>query len=309
VTMFTFVTVFGFMNIVIGGLVEHAMKAANEYARHESEAKLHMKLEMVNEFGELMNVDSSSKSDTLSKAEFLETVENSPHLKRLLRNLDFPVGFTMGEMFSLMDSDGDGSVSVREFKSGMGRLVECNPFRSLCILLTSINSLKSLVKEEYKATLTEPCTVRNASDISDLKDDQETSPHCLKQDLAILRREMQDMKVDLTSNLNNLFLLLSPVEGFRQNSSTANMPVWVPLPSDVKKASNISDLQNEEVQVPFPAEQQEDLVILRRELQNIQVDFTSRLNNLVRGLYPLEAFHQSSTVNPISSEQCGISTL
>merc|ERR1712137_1143697 len=156
-----------------------------------------MKLEMVNEFGELMNVDSSSKSDTLSKAEFLETVENSPHLKRLLRNLDFPVGFTMGEMFSLMDPDGDGSVSVREFKSGMGRLVECNPFRSLCILLTSINSLKSLVKE-LKATTTEPCTIRDASDIPDLKDDEQTSLHCLKNDLAILRMEMQDMKVDFT---------------------------------------------------------------------------------------------------------------
>jgi len=139
-------------------------------------------------------------------------------------------------MFTLIDSSGDGVLSCLEFKNGMSRLVECSPFQSLCILLPSINSVKGLVNE-LKAT-SAAGTIRKNSNVSALE--EVASPDCLRKDLAILRRELQDMKAALTSKINNLSLLLRPVETLHQSSPTVgNMPVWVPLPPTGKGVTTV----------------------------------------------------------------------
>merc|ERR1712063_141539 len=99
---------------------------------------------MVEKFEELMKVIDADGSGHLSQDEFIKAVNESPDLKILLQELDFPTGFTIREMFTLMDDTGDGQIDVLEFKNGVARLMDCNPFQQLCVMLTSLNYLKNL---------------------------------------------------------------------------------------------------------------------------------------------------------------------
>jgi len=236
ITMFTILTVFGLMNVVIGVLVERALEAAEKFSQLGREAEMAKRMAMINEFQHLMDDIDSDKSGTLSKAEFLEALADSPSLKAVLTNLDFPTAFSVGEMFTLIDSSGDGVISSREFKNGMSRMVECSPFQSLCILLTSIHSLKSQVRELKATSLGH--TINKAPHVSDLENKEVPSPHCLEKDWTAVRMELEDMKVDFTSRINNLLQLLSPGEALHQSSST---PVWVPLPTTSERLPTVSE--------------------------------------------------------------------
>jgi len=231
ITMFVFLAVFGFMNVVIGVLVERALEAAQKFTQQGREAEIAKRMVMISEFQEMMNEIDSDGSGTLSKNEFLEAMDNSPALKNILSKLDFPAGFTIEEIFTLIDSSGDGSISGQEFKNGMSRMTECTPFQMLCILLTSINSLKSKIHQHS----TEP---RKASDASDWIDEGVFSPDGLKKDIAIMQRELHDMKVDFNSKLSNLLLLTTPAETPLQ--TVDKIPVWVPLPTAGEQSIGLS---------------------------------------------------------------------
>jgi len=221
-----------------------------------------------------------------------------------------------------MDSSGDGTISGQEFKNGMARMSDCTSFQMLCMLLMSINSIKSLIHNLVPATSTEPCQMSKASDASDWKDEGVSFPDgsgkdiageqpkglisghctsfgmhalqatptertirkasdvsdsgykevpyplCLKKDLATLRQELQEMKVDLSSKINNLKLVSSPLEGFHQISSTVdNMPVWVllsatgeRLPTVEERSKTLSGKGTAEVKNPTKQSRTEDLL-------------------------------------------------
>merc|ERR1719240_612432 len=94
---------------------------------------------------------------------------------------------------------------------------------------------------ELKATSAESA-IRKASNVSDSGYKEVPYPDCLKKDLATLRMELQDMKVDLTSRINNLKLVSSPLEGFHQISSTVDkVPIWVPFPPTGERLPTVGE--------------------------------------------------------------------
>merc|ERR1712107_111225 len=135
------------MNVVVGVVVERSLEAAKEFNRKEREKELAYRLMMVQDFGKLMTELDQDGSGELSKEEFLEALKGSCAMQTLIQELALPSGFTVRELFTLIDSSGDGVISPHEFESALRRLLDSSPFQTLCVLLMNINHAKSVVRD------------------------------------------------------------------------------------------------------------------------------------------------------------------
>jgi len=234
ITVFILVAVFGMLNIVVGVLVERALMAAQKFSEQGREVELARRMLLVEEFEALLKEMDVDGSGHLTKDEFIKAVNETPNFRHLLQKLDFPTGFTVGEMFTLMDNSGDGTIDVLEFKNAMARLMECSPFQQLCLLLKSLNDTKSLTRTVAHEKPTEMHPTKNLSDFSESKDREKFFPGCFKEDLAVLRLELQEMKAELSSKINNLFWVSCPSETRSHRLLVADdqIPHWTPLPTD-----------------------------------------------------------------------------
>jgi len=72
----------------------------------------------------------------------------------LLHLVDLPHGFTVKDMVTMLDGDGDGEVTHEEFKEGMKRLIYCTDFQRQCMLMMQTSNLNKLVRTVHE-TLTQ----------------------------------------------------------------------------------------------------------------------------------------------------------
>merc|ERR1712137_144375 len=124
--------------------------------------------------------------------------------------------------------------------------MECNPFQQLCVMLTSINYLKNLTREFLHEKPTEMPSSATASvnylkDSSELKGMGAPLPECLKKDLAVLLTELQEMKAEFSSKLNNLLLVSCPAEtqSYQLLAPGNKIPVWRPLPTAAEGINSV----------------------------------------------------------------------
>jgi len=236
ITVFILVAVFGILNIVVGVLVERALEAAEKFAKQGRDAEMAQRMLMVDEFEKLMVELDADGSGQLSQDEFIQALDESLSFKLLLQKLDFPTAFTIGEMFTLMDESGDGTIDVHEFTIGIVRLMESTPFQQFCLLVKSLNHSKSLNQvfshEKAHEEPTEAPATTDLSDFSKLKCKEGAFPDCLKKDIAVLRLELQEMKALFSSKLNKMVWVSCPDETqlHRLLASGEQMPIWIPLP-------------------------------------------------------------------------------
>jgi hypothetical protein len=106
----------------------------------------------------------------------LEEGGSNAQLQEMLRGIDLPAGFTFLELFQTLDHDGNGTLTKKEFVSGVMRLIHSSEFHRECMVSCGLGQLKQ-------------AAVQNKADFH-------SEIHAVfaevRQDIAALRKEMQE---------------------------------------------------------------------------------------------------------------------
>jgi len=142
-SLFILVMTLCILNSIVGVVVQKTVAAIITNEQAQCKVKKHQ-MDALEKLADLMfdlDVDGNSE---LSLNE-LRAGSKDPRLHKLLRLIDLPVGFTIEELFSLLDVDGSGILSRAEFIGGMFRLIFSNEFQRGCLTQLGETQLKRCI--------------------------------------------------------------------------------------------------------------------------------------------------------------------
>jgi len=106
-------------------------------------------------------------------------------------------------------------------------LMECNELQRLCVMLLFVNSVNLLAREGHETANEIPSAIKSETAVF---------PEGLKKDLAVMRKEMQEIKVEFSAKLNHLLLASCRQQNFETEScltlpTDGRSAIWIPLPT------------------------------------------------------------------------------
>mmetsp|Transcript_49651 Transcript_49651/g.118237 ORF Transcript_49651/g.118237 Transcript_49651/m.118237 type:complete len:645 (+) Transcript_49651:98-2032(+) len=139
---------FGVMNVIIGMIVDSVIDYSNRIEAEEEEiirtakrAKVHKIMKLLD--SEYPDLDHEGG---LRSTEVAQCMRNES-MKELLKGMDLPAGFTGREMMDMLDNNGSGTLQRAEFARNLIRLVENGSFQQSCMMQSSLNELKRMMRE------------------------------------------------------------------------------------------------------------------------------------------------------------------
>jgi len=119
-------------NTIIGVIVD---KTVSTILLDESHKKF-MRQKQVSAIEDLASImfELDANQDQKVSLSELQAGADNPSLTELLREIQLPFGFTVDELFLMLDEDGDGFISRNEFIGGLFRTVFSNEFQRECML-------------------------------------------------------------------------------------------------------------------------------------------------------------------------------
>jgi len=149
--------------------------------------------------------------------EELRAGATNPLLQQILRQIDLPAGFTIDELFLVLDTNGNGQITRNEFIGGMFRLIYSNDFQRQCISRLSEASMRQYIgsirqeifdriREENGLLLKEirrlVCPALLSSPALDLMPHQKDMPVALEQTMSSSRQsDCMYHRRDMSMNL------------------------------------------------------------------------------------------------------------
>jgi len=203
---FVLMTAFGIMNVIIGIMAQHALDAAMQAS--ESRADCHRKEQMafLTAVEEIVAHADTDKNGQIEFREFQAAVDEDQELGSLMMRADLPGNFTVKELFTLLDVDGDGVLSSSEFHKEMYRLVYCNDFQRICVLQSSLNQVKQKITEVSRGLFGRRPFVQSFSNMP--VDSQEFPLGSASLDVASalssLQQEMTELRTEVQQNFAQL---------------------------------------------------------------------------------------------------------
>jgi len=144
---FTMTTTFGVMNVVIGVMVEHALKATENFNKMYEDNKKTEQMQIIETIEVIMRNLDTSGDGSLDCAELEIAINDNPQLANFIVRIDLPANSTLHDLFDLIDDDGDGNITSEEFHSAMYRMIYCSDFQRMCLLQLSLNRTRNHVLE------------------------------------------------------------------------------------------------------------------------------------------------------------------
>jgi len=159
-----FLCSFGVLNVMVGIVVENTTNAMQE-ARDEEYLRLQKsQIKLASSLADLVFTLDQDSDQKISQEE-LENPDNAEELHSIIGSLGLPHGYSLEELFVMLDVDGNGSLSKLEFVQGIMRLIYCDQFQRDCLFRTSIGQVKQAVakseerlRQSFKNQLQEACT-------------------------------------------------------------------------------------------------------------------------------------------------------
>jgi hypothetical protein len=140
------ISCFGIMNAIIGVIVTRTAEAS-EANKEEDLLNYRMnQMDVVENIKEIIYSIDTSGDGCVSKDE-INAAGNNEELRAILDEVELPYAFTLDDLHTLLDKDGDGELSAAEFFVGMRRLVFSNDFQRECVLVHAVQQVKRKIFE------------------------------------------------------------------------------------------------------------------------------------------------------------------
>lgn len=138
-TIMVVFTTLGVLNIIVGVIVERTTNVMLQQ-REEAEEEFKRKQEkLIFELSHSFDDFDMDENGSVSWAEMTNAPEKtSADLAEIIKEINFPPGITLKEIFQMLDADGNGHLTKEEFVRGMFRIVHCNKFQRDCLFLMSV---------------------------------------------------------------------------------------------------------------------------------------------------------------------------
>lgn len=144
-----FVCSFGVLNVMIGVVVEHTNIAMTAQRNEEKLALEENQMKLASTLADLVFTFDQNSDDRISRNE-MENPGNAEELLAVLGSLGLPYGYSLGELFEMLDVDGNGVLSKLEFVQGIFRLIHCDQFQRDCLFRTALGQVKQIVRKSQE---------------------------------------------------------------------------------------------------------------------------------------------------------------
>jgi len=161
--VFIFVAQFGFLNIIVGVIVDRT-NAASEVHKEEIVALEKAKqMDIIREIGDKMDKYDVNRSGGLTFEEFTDLLlaDENRELRKIVKK-ELPLGFRARDLHAILENDADGNLTKQEFEDGIEQLISATPFqerilnryrqammqREIMKLRSEVASVLALIKAE-----------------------------------------------------------------------------------------------------------------------------------------------------------------
>jgi len=135
------------MNTIVGVIVQRTMASFNEQQQAQ-DVKMKEQVEAVEILASIMFELDADRDGQLSFDEFAAAMTND-NFNQLLRRIEIPWGFTIEDLFTLLDTSCQGNLSKAEFTNGLFHLIFSSDFQRECRAAVSHTKLSRTVKEMH----------------------------------------------------------------------------------------------------------------------------------------------------------------
>lgn len=140
------ISCFGIMNAIIGVIVTRTAEASDQSKQDDLYEYRMNQMDIVENIKEIVYSIDTSGDGCVSKEEIL-AAEDNEELKAVLEEVELPYAFSLEDLHTMLDKDGDGELSAAEFFIGMRRLVFSNDFQRECIQMHAVQQVKRKIFE------------------------------------------------------------------------------------------------------------------------------------------------------------------
>eukprot|EP00440_Ansanella_granifera_P004997 gb/GFBE01005417.1/.p1 GENE.gb/GFBE01005417.1/~~gb/GFBE01005417.1/.p1 ORF type:complete len:738 (+),score=175.70 gb/GFBE01005417.1/:1-2214(+) len=147
---FLVVTCFGLMNALIGLIVERTTAATQKMQDMDDEAKRHEKMMLVSRLVDTVSNLDADGDGTISVVE-MEKAEQSGDIQDIVSGLNLPPGFSVMDLYQILDDDASGELHGDEFVQGIYRIIYCDAFQSSCLTSLRIANIRKDIRELHEA--------------------------------------------------------------------------------------------------------------------------------------------------------------
>jgi len=132
------------LNTILGVIVEKTVTSVLHGDTGKIALQQQKKVDALETLSELIQQFDEDQDGEISLAELKVAIQD-PQLQELLHQISLPVGFTVEELFAMLDSDGSGAISYHEFTGGLFRIIYSNDFQRECLLRLGHAHIKACV--------------------------------------------------------------------------------------------------------------------------------------------------------------------
>lgn len=132
---------FGLFNVIIGVVVERTTEAMDEHKSNMLNQEKSGQMNQTKLLADYMFSLDTDGNDRICISEMEKAGEN-PDLISMLRQIDLPNDFTFLELFQMLDTNGDGTLTRQEFVGGVMRLIYNSEFHRDCLACLALGQIK-----------------------------------------------------------------------------------------------------------------------------------------------------------------------
>lgn len=214
--LFMTFTTFGLLNVIMGIVVESVIDCARALNKDEDNLDNKESIDRLQKLYEFIrSLDSSG--DNKIDSEELKVAWSTPEMKEIVSMVQLPVGMDADEFLSLIDTDGDASMSTEEIIKSMVRLVTSDANNQRIEMKFQQNRIKCAVG----------FLSNNVSELSKRMNTFVNDQMCIKQDLECLRNDVSQLATMICNSAATVTA-----------SSTSNQNLSFPVHGETSRKSS-----------------------------------------------------------------------
>lgn len=187
-------TTFGFFNIIIGVIVERTTDAMARVRAEKERICLNTRMKIAEDIADVIYELDANGDGVLSYEEFAQG-DTCEKFRVHMAGLDLPPGFTLQDLFTMLDHDASQELTRDELVIGLLRLIKGTPFQHQCmqhLLLAQIRAQIINSSEETRCQVrAEVASLR--AQLQHAKQSKDQMEHSVKAEFDSLRAELQSV--------------------------------------------------------------------------------------------------------------------